>query len=411
MRRTSVLGLLLAPATALSASCGARTEAGPSFQVRDSAGVEIVTSTAPAWSERETWSVDPAPRLVLGGGSADTGEELWDIRALAVLPGERTAVALGTAGEVRIYDAEGARVLTIGADGDGPGEFRDPRGLALQPPDTLLVLDRERIQTFLLDGTLLATTRLPPPNSVDASAYAFPMNILPDRSVLAVVSRGPSELPSGIFRPDQGAAVYGPTGTTTLLGWGRGIEQEMLGEGARVMPIVAPFARYGHLTAGGSAPYRYAVADNGTYEIRIFDGSGAVRQIVRRIVEPVPVQTGWVEAWKEEQRQASWTQRRLPDLERGWSSMTVNETLPAFERFLVDQQDHLWVEQVRPTSVGPTRYDVFAPEGRYLGSVTLPDGYRPIPEPVITRDRFVGVWADAMDVETVRVYALRTPVG
>lgn len=43
--------------------------------------------------------------------------------------------------------------------------------------------------------------------------------------------------------------------------------------------------------------------------------------------------------------------------------------------------------------------------------MTLPDGYRPIPEPVITRDRFVGVWADAMDVETVRVYALRTPVG
>ena len=36
----------------------------------------------------------------------------------------------------------------------------------------------------------------------------------------------------------------------------------------------------------------------------------------------------------------------------------------------------------------------------------MPYGLRPLPTPVIGEDYFMGVWADELDVETVRIYPL-----
>ena len=134
-----------------------------------------------------------------------------------------------------------------------------------------------------------------------------------------------------------------------------------------------------------------------------------LRQVVRREDEPVRVRAEWVEAWKAAQRKASWTRGQLPELERGWEQMKVPETLPAFDALHLDESGYLWVRQVAGEPGEWLTYDVFSPDGHLLGPVPIPIGLRALPQPVITNDAFIGVWTDELDVETVRVYAMRRP--
>jgi hypothetical protein len=46
---------------ALLAACGGRGEAGEPFAARDSAGVRIAESRAPAWAPGEEWTVGATP--------------------------------------------------------------------------------------------------------------------------------------------------------------------------------------------------------------------------------------------------------------------------------------------------------------------------------------------------------------
>lgn len=59
---------------------------------------------------------------------------------------------------VKVLNAEGIHVQTIGQQGEGPGEFSRPVSLAIRA-DSLLVLDpgNSRLQVFSLDGDVLST--------------------------------------------------------------------------------------------------------------------------------------------------------------------------------------------------------------------------------------------------------------
>jgi hypothetical protein len=79
--------------------------------------------------------------------------------------------------------------------------------------------------------------------------------------------------------------------------------------------------------------------------------------------------------------------------------------LPTYEQLLVDRRGNVWMAEYRVLEEAHV-WQVFDPEGHWLGSVTLPDGGR-ISE--IGEDYVLGVWRDEMDVETVRMYGLIKP--
>jgi DNA-binding beta-propeller fold protein YncE len=58
---------------------------------------------------------------------------------------------------VHKFDPDGRHLLSWGAPGAGPGEFRVPHGIAIGPADTVVVADREnsRLQFFDPDGRFL----------------------------------------------------------------------------------------------------------------------------------------------------------------------------------------------------------------------------------------------------------------
>jgi hypothetical protein len=115
MRRI-VLGFLVS----LIPACEREDDRGVTYSVRDSAGVAIVESASPAWTESEAWRVDPVPVLDVSG-QAD--EELFRIGSPVVPSDGRLVLFNGGACEVRFYDEAGNRPGASGRCGEGPGEY------------------------------------------------------------------------------------------------------------------------------------------------------------------------------------------------------------------------------------------------------------------------------------------------
>jgi hypothetical protein len=385
--------------------CGNYGGSGEAFTLEDSAGVVIATSSLSAWRQGEQWSVSEQPSLILGGSQSSDG--LWRVGGYArALDGSLAVLSTGDR-NVRIFDANGDLLRAIGREGSGPGEFRALRSIAIAPVDTLLVLDGDAIEVFLLDGTWQGSERVDPvANAFGAGTVTRSMMLAPNRSILARVTRNRAGPPRGMQRPEQGLAVLPRPGERPIfLGWYPGLEQQRL-QGSMGGNVVPPFARTSVWSVSASMDAQFMAADTDRYEIRVFDGAGSLRRIVRRAYAPVVVKPEWVEEWKENQRGQPWTQRRPADYERVWAEMPVHETLPALEGIAVDSEGYLWVLRPAAEPAGEGDFDIFSPEGRFLGQVRPPSGFRFSPRPLIGENYFVGVWADDMGIESVRVYDL-----
>lgn len=109
-----------------------------------------------------------------------------------------------------------------------------------------------------------------------------------------------------------------------------------------------------------------------------------------------------VEAWKEKQRDASWTRNQLPQLERGWAQMELPEHKARFYQVDVTRDGGVWVS-LEEYSSETSRWLVFDAEGHRRGLVTLPG---PFQIHDIGAEYVLGVYRDENDVEFVRMYAL-----
>jgi hypothetical protein len=89
---------------------------------------------------------------------------------------------------------------------------------------------------------------------------------------------------------------------------------------------------------------------------------------------------------------------------------------PLISEILVDASEHLWVREYRiqqdgidrsePQSASagePQRFNIFSPDGQWLGSVDVPAQLQLTD---IGVDYIAGIWRDEDLVESVRVYGL-----
>jgi hypothetical protein len=139
-----------------------------SQQVRDSSGVRIVSYTRQD-RPRGRWTLDTKPRLQIGG--ADDGPTGFAvIKGVAHLSDGSIAVANQRPSEIRIFDASGRFVRSLGRNGTGPGEFNRVPFRLLRSGDTLIGSDNSmRDRVFAPNGELarsLARARPPCTGSV-----------------------------------------------------------------------------------------------------------------------------------------------------------------------------------------------------------------------------------------------------
>ena len=92
-----------------------------------------------------------------------------------------------------------------------------------------------------------------------------------------------------------------------------------------------------------------------------------------------------------------------------WRDRPRAETLPVLRSLHVDAAGNLRVERYFGPGVEPSPFEVYAPDGTWLGSVSMPPGLdrgARAPRLEIGDDHVLGVWRDAQGVEYVRLYRL-----
>ncbi|WP_420634347.1 hypothetical protein [Candidatus Palauibacter sp.] len=86
------------------------------FLVRDSAGIEIVESTAPAWTG-DAWRLSDTPSLVIGRMEGDERYLFGRVAGAMVLRDGRIAVLDGQSALIRVYSPEGEHIEDWGGQG------------------------------------------------------------------------------------------------------------------------------------------------------------------------------------------------------------------------------------------------------------------------------------------------------
>lgn len=401
MRRVGLLAAIAAPA--LSAACGGdgRGPASGGLTVVDSAGVEIVTSPAPAWAPGEGWQVAEEPSLTIGSAEEDEAYALFGVVAAVRLPDGRIAIANAGTRQVRIYDASGRHVLDLGREGQGPGEFRRLADVWRGPGDSIVAADNAlgRLTVFDAEARFGRTILLQPATP----SQAFGRGTLDDGSLLVSLPGRPADPTAGLFDGgmrafDRYSAEGRPLNPIGVVPQGPQWGFETNGSPAYAAAPLTIFSPP-HAT-GGASVY---LGDPTQPEVRQRSPDGTLLRIVRWGVEPRPV----TPAIQQTYRDVSIESATTPEARRlvlGFLEQIVfPDHLPVYDVLRADPEGCLWVKPYATDWEADAPWWVFDPAGRWLGSVALPAGLTLLD---VGPDYVLGTTRDELGVERVVLHAL-----
>ena len=200
-------------------------------------------------------------------------------------------------------------------------------------------------------------------------------------------------------------ATIGEETTDTLLVLPVGLTVTMEGGTPRVA-LFAPEPRWDVADDGATA-----IAMDNLYRVEVRDATGTLRRIVQRDVQPVEVTESMESALKQAMRDQMEAFGAPPAaIEPALQQMEFAETAPLLVQLVLESDGHLWVQRTTSISeaaeqldfdfqdLGSPRWDVFDPEGTYLGQVELPDRFQPLR---LIDGVFWGFALDEFDVQSV----------
>lgn len=417
--------------------------AGPSFEVRDSAGVEVISNGAVgAWGpSRAEVEVALDLRNVMTSG---TDHEFSSISHVLSTPEGGVLVAERAKG-IRTYDSGGDFVRWIARDGEGPGEVQRVDEIWFVG-DSVFVSDpgQGRVTAFSLDGTVLrewstegrATPVVSSPQGwvavVDVPALFQCRGVGIDGAIIHTArpvryaTWDPEEARPGEsileLRPRLGPAPE------------ESASSPMCPLFRQPVPDRA-FDRAGHLF----------VANLDRYRIEVRDALGQFRRVVTREHTPRPLGRPALEEMEVEIRRYAYLDE-MGDIEDLWypdwfarlgsrwsASQVIGQLERAAERgmpdhvqplgeLLVSPDGGFWVERMDALPAGqmefhhwilrglerppPSRWDLFDPDGRFLGTVELPLAFEPT---AVEGLEVVGVVEDELGVQSVVRYRAVPP--
>ena len=380
-------------------------ESGPrdtGFTVRDSAGIQIVESAAPAWEPGMGWSLAAEPSLEIGLLEGPEEYVFDRIGEVFLLSDGRIAASNRRTSEIRYFASDGTFLNAVGGAGEGPGEFQSMRtwpGTA----DTLLVFDARlaRLTTLDPEGGFVTSIRI---EGESGLGFPTPFGSTSDGGVFVTSGTGgygagasgllegneiifSRHAPKGDFRNVIARLQASPHWAHTVAG------QTI----AQYLPHSVGWTVFawesGHVFLGsGDEP-----------EIEVWDPDGSMVRLIRWDAERRLVGDREIAEYREEFL-ASYQD---PDQKRFWEGwlreVPFPDALPTFDGLLVDRTGHLWVERYQPFWDDSRTWSILSPDGLWLGDLDTPPALR-ITE--IGADYVLGVWKDEMDVEFVRMYAL-----
>lgn len=394
--------LLLLPACSRDAGTGTRTIA------RDSGGIEIVESTASAWSMAERWSLSREPVVTIGAREGPPETLLSFVTGVVLLEDGRIVVADAGSNSIRFYAPDGRFLSSTGRQGQGPGEFADIGYIARIAGDTILVADGilQRISVLDPSGINVRSFGLELADSVAYMGFLNVTGALASGELMAFAGSG-----RGLQEQDAGSLIQD---TLHFFGFERsgasgdrlaalpGVPRWGLRAGGAVSFPYIPLSGGPSAAAGGTT---FVVADGLRAQVRVFDRA---RRPIRQI------------RWRIERRSTDSEMAYLRDhllgvdrtpAQRNANRQLLNEapipdSLPAAGAVLVDDEGNVWVERYRTPWDSAAIWDVLAVSGEWLGTVPMPSRFR---LHHVGTGRVAGVWRDDLNVEYVRLYTLIRP--
>lgn len=404
-RRRAGLLLVVSPLAVLAgcATEGETAGAGRWQAVTDTLGDTVVVRTL----QGSAWGGDArlVPEVEIGVLEGERPFMFGQIVAIAVGPDGAIHVLDRQVPEVRVFEPDGTFRGTIGRPGEGPGELRQPdSGLAVLPDGRVLVRDpgNARIQVFAPDGEPLdiwphrGGFSTSTPLWVDRRDHVYTQILLDPTADI------------GDWR--MGLVRIAPDGTPvdTLPVPRSGYEPPALearmerGESRTVSRTAVPFAPSESWALHPDGYFVHGVST--AYRITLLRPDAPLR--IERLDSPVPVTAGE----RSEETTRVTRNLRTVDPEWRWNGPPIPDVKPPFRSLHAGRDGRIWalvslpgveVEDLAhdprdPDSVPdrwrePVAFDVFEPDGTYLGRVEGPLG---IGTYVFDGDR---VWAVARD--------------
>jgi hypothetical protein len=351
------------------------------------------------------------------------GDSLGDVSDMAIGVDDRVWVWDGTTPALWSMDANGSAPRRVGRPGSGPGEYRNANGIAVARDGALVMWDdgNARLTIYNRDGTHRATAPLTFSDCCGLSVVVDTLNRIwltahprmiggKERPMDPASFGKPQEI--GYFRFDSSGAlidtVFAPglPGADELV---RALHVSKTGIGGAARQV--PYGTYprhevsplGHIVSAMSRPYAVHTESNGR----------PVR-ITREFVPPT------VDDEERTQLRANieHAMRRVKS-DFAWNGPEIPRDKPPITDLAVGLDGRLWVQISVPSEVfepeapqgsrGPPpppiryrardrRWDVFEPDGRYVGRVMAPRDVSPF----IRRGNQVwGVVRDENDLPTI----------
>jgi hypothetical protein len=405
--------------------------------VTDSGGVAIVTTAVT--SSTPHWTLHPTPELEVGSADGEPAYLFAGIRYAARLSDGGVVVADETSGQLRFFDAMGHFVRSVGRRGPGPREFETFSGIVSAPGDTLVVYDlrNQRVTRVASNGEFVGESNIREMLNVQRETLVLPV----ERRDFAPLSPGDTPEQIGRYRShllagplmDGGHAfalqsVLPPptSGDDTYRTNVHIVHVEPVS--LRLQPIVRlPGARrmllsfQGASREGGMVAVPFAsevllaarhdlivVSSTEHYELRVFDGTGELRHVIRRHdVVPGRIDAAHraaYEDWEVNRPGAAREDLARQTAEAGFAVMD-SAHLPTHSALVLDDADRIWVRDLAfPWEADrPATYTVFDRRGLILATATLLPRFRVLH---IGAEHVTGQVVDDFGVEYVKVFRI-----
>ncbi len=394
---------------------------GEAFSVRDSAGILIAENSAPQWTPATSWRISQEPFLVIGSRDAESpGADFAGIIDVTGLNNGRIVVADRGSLEIRVFDPSGMLLFSVGGQGEGPSEFVYLDRIGILRGDSIVAYDRVLLKhvVFGPDGSLGRVVRDPPPN----------WNGLTNLRVTGWLRDG-----SFIVNDEPRGSDLAPGTTVLERQWHHfDAEGHYVGEIAH-LPYERRNEEQNPIAFGPEGTVRiapaglwYGFSDACDF---LFYGPDGLEKVFRRDCDRQPISSTDKERFRRQGLEFAYasTIARIPSdqhaharaqLEATFARRVFADSFPAFASFLPAKDGHLWVEQYGSVEdlLDPQRdlgrglilpdWTVFSPEGRWLGTLTVPSGLN-IHE--VGDDYVLGVWTDSLDIPYVVLHRIEKP--
>jgi len=350
-------------------------------------GRVVVTNPATGvWDSTTAWRVVEEVRI---GAEEGTGPEvLGQIGALAEDAGGRIWALESQDQAIKVFGRDGRFIRTVGRRGGGPGEMMQVAGIAEMPDGRLLMIDPQnsRISAFDSSGAFLGSTPVsggfiifPWPGGVDREGNLY--NVVP------LVGAKDAPFRTALVKYDGAMTPLDTLFPPRWTGPENFFEARSQGGFMRATVPYSPGLQWRLSREGG-----FWFAHTGSYELFQQTANGDTVRLVTKAFTTVPVTA---EEKDSAVAQLVWFTQQGGTVDRG----RLPDVKPAIQSLFVSQDGHLWVE---PTSAGAADrgrvFEIFDPEGRFLGGLRLPFALAGNALPLIRADRIVAMTQDESGV-------------